>query len=538
MKLLTAAEIRDLDRRAIEDGIPGAVLMENAGRAAAEQVHDFFGSIWPGPVLILAGKGNNGGDGYVVARHLANRGWRIRTLILAPREQIVGEAAVHLDTLFRSEAEVLFAADQDELARALSAQDPRLLIDALFGTGLSSEVRGHYAAAIDWINASGLPVAALDISSGVNATDGRIMGKGVKADLTIAFAFAKPGHVSYPGAGLAGTLLTVDIGIPARLMNQTSDMHLLVDGRTAGQLLPSRPTTGHKGTFGHLLVVAGSPGKSGAAALTAAGGLRAGAGLVTVACPKSVHDILEIKLTEAMTHALPDRDGGLAMSGMEDLRRLWTDRESLALGPGLGQNQETIDLVRQVIRECPLPLVLDADGLNAIAEHPDVLLERRGPAAVLTPHPGEMARLIGGTAAQVEEDRIGIARTFACRYKITLVLKGAATVTAFADGRVRINGSGNPGLASGGMGDVLTGMIGGLLAQGLAVEDAATLGVFLHGLAGDRLSRSMGTAGMIATDLLAEIPAARNEILEIAKTPKFTTKAPSHKEKQRKNHRF
>ncbi len=469
MKLLTATEMQELDRRTIEEvGIPGIVLMENAGRGAADHLCRRFGDLFPGPVLVLSGKGNNGGDGYVIARHLLNRRWQVCTVVLAQREAVTGDAGVNLAALLNSGGDVVFAGDEDALSQCLEARtDSRLVVDALLGTGLSSEVRGAYARAIDWVNRTGVPTLAVDIPSGIDATSGQVLGRCVRAALTVTFAFPKVGHVVYPGAGFIGDLATVDIGIPSFLAAETSDRHLLVEAEEAAGLVPERPSAGHKGTFGHLLVLAGSLGKTGAAAMTAEGGMRAGAGLVTVACPRTVQRVLEIKLTEIMTETLPGDEGILSPMAHEKIVRLWMDKEALALGPGLGQDPGTADLVRRLVRECPLPVVLDADGLNALASDPSVLLERSGPAAVLTPHPGEMARLVDGTVREVEADRVGVACEFAMRFRVVLVLKGARTVTAFPDGRVRINAGGNPGMASGGMGDVLTGLIGGLLAQGM-----------------------------------------------------------------------
>jgi hydroxyethylthiazole kinase-like uncharacterized protein yjeF len=515
VRLLTALEMQDLDRRTIEEvGIPGIVLMENAGRGVAEHLCRRFSDLFPGPVLVLAGKGNNGGDGYVIARHLLNRNWQVRTVVLGGRESIGGDAGTNLAALLNSGGEVIFV-EEDGLSRCLAGQnDCRLIVDALFGTGLSSEVRGFYAQAVGWINDAGVPAVAVDIPSGVDASTGRVLGCCVRAALTVTFAFPKVGHVVYPGAAFVGELVTVDIGIPLSLAGDTGNRHLLVEAAEAAGLVPERPPTGHKGTFGHLLVLAGSIGKTGAAAMTAEGGLRAGAGLVTVACPRAVQKVLEVKLTEIMTETLPGDEGILSPQAHEEVIRLWTDKEALAVGPGLGPDTGTVDLVRRLVRECPLPLVIDADGLNALAPDPEVLLDRTGPAAVLTPHPGEMARLIGGTVQDVETDRIGIARSFAARFRVVIVLKGARTVIAFPDGKVRINAGGNAGMASGGMGDVLTGLIGGLLAQGMAPTEASVLGVYLHGRAGDRLLARFGNAGMVATDLLAEIPQARKELLK------------------------
>lgn len=509
MKLLTARQMRDLDRRAMEEfALPGVVLMENAGRAAAELADQRFAAAFPGPVLVLCGKGNNGGDGYVIARHLANRGWQVETLVLAPRDVIRGDAAVNLDILLRSDAAVAFVPESAPLAAALGRCAPRLIIDALLGTGLGSEVDGPFRQAIDWINASSLPVVAVDIPSGLDADSGRAHGAAVQATLTVTFACAKLGQVLHPGAALVGVLEVADIGMPRVLLSQVPDALVLVDRREASRLLPARSAVGHKGTFGHLLVVAGSTGKSGAAALTAAAGMRGGAGLVTLATAASERATLAAMLTEVMTAALPENGGGIGLQAQAPLRDLAAGKEALALGPGLGQAPETAALVRALVAECPLPLVLDADGLNALAGHLEPLA-RREAATILTPHPGEMARLIGGTVRDVESDRVNVARNFAQQHRVVLVLKGARTIVAFPDGQLRINASGNPGMASGGMGDLLTGLLGALLAQGMQATDAALLGVFLHGLAGDRLAARQGTAGLLASDLLRELPAAR-----------------------------
>ena len=514
MKLLTAAQMQELDRRTIEEvGLPGVVLMENAGRGVVESLCARFFSVRPGPVVVVAGKGNNGGDGYVVARDLLRRGWTVRTVVLADRVAVKGDAAVHLGALLQSGGEVFFAPDAQTLTAILSGMDlPRLVVDALFGTGLSSKVDGHHAEAIAWINRTGAKVVAVDIPSGIDAGSGRILGCAVSADLTVTFALAKVGHAVYPGAGCAGDLVVLDIGIPRCLSENVGDDHLLVEAAEAALLCPRRPAGGHKGTFGHLLVIAGETGKSGAAVMSAEAGLRSGAGLVTVACPAPVHSVLEVKLTEAMTVPLPAIDGALSLQALAQVRALWVGKSAVAAGPGLGRSAETVALVRRLVAECPLPLILDADALNAVSEGPEILLARAPGTTVLTPHPGEMARLAGSDIQAVEEDRLGVARDFACRYQVVLVLKGARTVIALPDGRIRVNGSGNPGLASGGMGDVLTGLIGGLLAQGLSPADAAVLGTFLHGRAADRLSRTQGDAGLLATDLVRELPATRREL--------------------------
>lgn len=514
MNLLTATQMRELDRIAIEEWqVPGLVLMENAGRATAEHLEEYFDDLHPGPVTIFAGKGNNGGDGYVIARHLLNRGWDVATVVLADPEKVTGDARVNLDILIKSGAEIEFISEDTSFDEQLEPfQQTGLVVDALFGTGLSSKVEGLYARVIDWINSSAAVVVAVDIPSGIDATSGQVLGSAVFADLTVTFASAKVGHVVYPAVEFVGDLIVSDIGIPKQLADQQKIDHLFINAEAAQYLLPARPASGHKGTFGHLLLVAGSTGKSGAAALAAEGGLRAGAGLATLACPAHLNPVFEIKLTEVMTVPLPEVDGMVSMQALSDLRALWQEKSVLAIGPGLGTGDEIGGLVRRLVRECPLPMVIDADGINALVGHLDVFSGREA-ATILTPHPGEMARLLGCAIADVESDRISIARDFACEHGVILVLKGARTVVAEPGGAVFINGSGNPALACGGTGDVLTGVIGGLVGQGMTAVAAVLLGVYMHGRAADRLFETEGRAGILATDLLKEIPATRRELL-------------------------
>lgn len=514
MNLLTAAQMRELDRAAIEDWqVPGLVLMENAGKATADQIEENFDAIYPGPVTILAGKGNNGGDGYVVARHLTNRGWDVSTLVLAEQSDISGDARVNLDILLKSDAELRFVSDESTLEQELERLPTEgVVVDALLGTGLTSEVRGIFRPAIDWINSTASAVVAVDVPSGIDATTGQVLGTAVLAELTVTFASAKVGQVIYPAVEFVGDLVVADIGIPRKLADQVDIDHMFIDAEAARILLPSRPASGHKGTFGHLLLLAGSTGKSGAAALAAEGGLRAGTGLVTLACPAHLNPVFETKLTEVMTVPLPEVDGMVSMQALPDIERLWQDKSALALGPGLGTGEEVGGLVRRLVRDCPLPLVVDADGLTALVGHLDVLQERSVPT-VLTPHPGEMSRLLGCEIASIEADRIGTARAFAKEHGVILVLKGARTIVAEPDGTVFVNGSGNPVLACGGTGDVLTGVIGGLLGQNVPAIAAVLLAVYLHGRAADRLFETLGRAGGLATDLLREIPPTRKEIL-------------------------
>ena len=516
MKVLSAAAMQELDRRTIDEvGLPGMVLMENAGRGVAETIQSRYAALYPGPVAILCGRGNNGGDGFVIARHLHDAGWQVRVVLLAEWSAPAGDAAAMLTIYERCGGTVVAAPEPVALEAALAGlAGSRLCVDALLGTGFARAPEGDVATAIDWLNRQAAPVVAVDLPSGVDAGSGRVPGSAVRAALTVTFAYPKIGLVSYPGAGLAGEVVTVPIGIPRQVAASAPDQCLLVDRTEARTLLPPRPDDGHKGIFGHLLVVAGSLGRSGAALMTATAGLRAGAGLVTLACPAGLQAVAASQLLEVMTAPLTEVGGAVSLQAMAELLALSDGKQALALGPGLGTGDEPAALVRRLLKETPLPVVVDADGLTALAGHLEVLAARRGRPTVLTPHPGEMARLTGQPVASVQADRFCSARDFAVAHGVVLVLKGARTVTACPDGRVLVNASGNAGMASGGMGDVLTGLIGGLLAQGMAAGEAAALGVFLHGLAGDRLRDRYGDAGLLAGDLAGELPAARTSLLK------------------------
>jgi NAD(P)H-hydrate epimerase len=513
MKVVTGAVMQQMDRQTIEEfGVPGLALMENAGRVCALAIHEAYGNR-PGPsAVILAGKGNNGGDGYVIARMLREMEWSVRLVVLARREEIGGDALINLERLPVDLPH--FCLTEQELNKvAPSLAGATVVVDALLGTGLKSEVLGLYAAAIDMVNGCGRPVVAVDIPSGIDAASGKVLGRAVRADLTITFALAKLGHVLYPGTDYAGELLVRDIGIPAAVAKEAAGYEYL-DLAVARAQFCRRSRTAHKGSNGHCLVIAGATGKTGAAAMAANSAVRAGAGLVTLAVPATLHPILEVKTTEAMT--IPLQDGGhgyLGADAQADITQVLTGRNAVALGPGLGWHSETARLVRRLLELVAAPLVIDADGLNAVSEEPAVLQRTWSSSVVLTPHPGEMARLAGITIAEIEADRIGTAEAFAREHGVYLVLKGARSVIAAPDGRVAINGSGNPGMATGGMGDVLTGVLTALLAQGYDPFTACCLGVFSHGLAADLVAQDKGEIGMSAVDVQEMLPYAFKKLL-------------------------
>jgi ADP-dependent NAD(P)H-hydrate dehydratase / NAD(P)H-hydrate epimerase len=506
MKLVTVAEMRELDRRAIEEiGIPSLVLMENAGRTTYQILRREFPDP-DGEVAVLAGRGNNGGDGFVVARYLAQAGIPMAVFLLGRRDNVRGDARVNLEILTHlgfGVVEVTAEADLNPVVHRLARAG--LIVDALLGTGLDKPVEGLLAALIDRINHLRAPVLAVDIPTGLSADHGEVLGVAIVANVTVTYGWPKIGQIVPPGRDYMGRLWQVDISIPPNLA--TGVPTELAEARELRGLIPPRPFGSHKGTFGHLFVLAGSEGKTGAAVLASLGGLRAGAGLVTLGVAEGLNDIMEVKVTEAMTLPLPQAAGtrALGLRALGPILSFTKGAAALALGPGLGTHQETQELVRALVHQIDRPLVLDADGINALAGDSGCLTGAAGPR-IITPHPGEMARLLGVSNQEVQARRLEVARETAARYGTVVVLKGAQTLVAAPDGRVSLNPSGNPTLASGGTGDVLTGLIGGFLAQGLPPWDAARLGVYLHGLTADFFAGQHGPRGLVAGDLLELFP--------------------------------
>ncbi len=510
MKIVTGTEMQTLDRRTITEAhVPSTVLMERAGEGIVRHLEERYGPVRGKTITILCGKGNNGGDGLVVARLLHCRRARIHVVLLTPIADLSRDAS----TMYRRLVRVTGRA---AIARFLSAEQTRpllassdILIDALLGTGLSSVVTGAYREAIDLVNSTGKPVISIDIPSGLHADTGAILGQAIRATLTIACGLPKLGL--YVGAGIdqVGIIRVVDIGIPSAYVDAIESRTLLLTSDSAFQALPDRAPSSHKGTFGHAGIIAGSVGKTGAAALAARAALRVGAGLVTVATPSSVNDVLEAKLLEAMTISLPETKARtLARSGLDRVVAFLQSRTAVAVGPGLSTHPETVELVQSLMKHLDRPSVLDADALNALAGRASLLTECKTPP-ILTPHPGEMARLeVDATTQTVNADRIGTARRFARERGVFVVLKGARTVIARPDGLVAICPTGNPGMATAGTGDVLTGMIVGLLAQRVSAWEAVCAATYFHGLAGDLAAQQLGQPGMLAGDLIAQIPYA------------------------------
>ncbi len=507
MYAVTAEEMRRIDRHAIEGiGIPALALMENAGRAVAEEVIGFAGQQrkrW----LVLAGKGNNGGDGLVAARHLAEAGLQVAVVFAEPPSGFIGEAAIQRDIASRLGLRCIRYGEETVDWDAYDG-----IVDALLGTGSRGAPRGPYEALIREANGSGLPIVAIDIPSGLNADTGETHEPCIRAVRTVALAFLKRGLVQFPGAGIAGEIVVRPIGIPSGLAEAHGVRTFVLSEQTFAQRLgiriaDKRPDDTHKGTYGHVLAAAGSRAMSGAGLLCAAAALRSGCGLATWAVPGSLVEPLLGTMPELMLAGIADAGrGDWSGTRPEELLALAQGKSALVIGPGIGRWAGDERWLRAIWEGASCPLVVDADALNIAASTRDFASWKRRPGpTVLTPHPGEMARLTGMTVREVQRDRIGLARSYAMQHGVTLVLKGARTVCAAPDGSVFVNTTGNPGMATGGAGDVLAGVIAGLLAQGFSAEQAAALGVFRHGAAGDRAAAKRSESALIASDILDEL---------------------------------
>lgn len=522
MKALTAARLREIDRLTTERyGVASLSLMENAGRAVADYVAGRCPNLPHRRITVLCGKGNNGGDGLVAARHLAALGAWPAVHLFAQPEEMAGDAGENLRR-WQATGKVDLVIASEDLARIrpeLAAAD--VVIDALLGTGISGPPRGLVAQAIEEVNrlAKHAEIVAVDIPSGMSSDSFESPGPTIRADATLTFTAPKVGQLLPPNAERVGRLRVVEIGSPPELWEDDPALKLhWLEPREFGNLPLRRAPNTHKGTYGHALIVAGSQGKSGAAALAGMGALRAGAGLVTVATPEPALALVAQAMPELMTEPLEPTDcGTLAFRTIESgrWRQLLEAKTALAMGPGLTTHADTVRFVRAALADCPLPLVLDADGLNAFEGAADALKKRRGPLAV-TPHPGEMARLVGSTASQVQAHRLETAVEAAKEWSAFVVLKGFRTIVAAPDGRAFVNSTGNPGMATGGTGDVLTGILAGLTAWFGAKrwEEVLGLGVYLHGLAGDLAAEQQGEISLVATDLVRALPRAFSQTRE------------------------
>ena len=512
MKLATAAQMRELDKQAIQErGIPSIDLMERAAEGVAKTALEFL-PMRPGKcrAAVFCGAGNNGGDGIAAARMLYLKGVRVRVFLVGSYEKMTPDALEETRRLSECGVELEPYAP-DDLSQSSWARSSHVLIDAIFGVGLSREIAPDSvcAAAIQLMNECPGAVVAADIASGVEADSGRVLGFAAKADKTITFTFKKVGQTVGEGALLSGDVEVWEIGIPEDLQAQVSCPAQTVEQDYAKVALPPRKADGHKGTFGKLLVVGGAVGYTGAPYLTASAAVRSGCGLVFLGVPQSIWEAEAVKCDSAMPFPLPDKNGMLSYKALQIITEKLDACDVLALGPGLGRTVQTERLVWELLRRTEKPVVLDADGINALTGHIDVLDQRRGRVTILTPHDGEFAR-IGGDLSH--GDRIRAAKEFAMAHGCVLVLKGHRTITATPEGNVLVNTTGNSGLAKGGSGDVLTGMIASLLAQGATPVQAAALGVWMHGRAGDLAAERRTEYAMTPADVIESLPEVFKEL--------------------------
>lgn len=515
MKLVTAEQMRSIDTRAIEDmSVPGVALMENAGRGVFSVIEEEIGEVEDLSFAIVCGKGNNGGDGFVVARFLKNAGAEVASYLLGAKSEVKGDAKTNLDIALKAKIEVVEIKSEtsvSKLEEGLNAAD--VAVDAIFGTGFKGAADGLPAKVIEALNQFKGIVFSVDVPSGLDSTTGQAEGPCVVADVTATLCLPKTGLLLYPGRECAGDVYVVDIEVPSAAIEKEKVKVELIEESYVESALPARPHGAHKGTFGHLLVVAGSPGMTGAAALASMSALKAGCGLVTLAIPASLNDVMEVKLTEVMTLPLPETESRtFAAGGLDAILSFLERADALAIGPGLSTNPETRKLVLKLLPEVKCPTVVDADGLNCLSFDMSVIRKCKAPL-VLTPHPGEASRLIGTSASEIDRERIHYAISISKRFSSTLVLKGAPTVVASTDGLAHVNPTGNSGMATGGSGDVLTGMIGGFLAQGVEGFEASRIAVYLHGLAGDIGAERVTEYSLVAGDIMENIPLAIKECL-------------------------
>jgi ADP-dependent NAD(P)H-hydrate dehydratase / NAD(P)H-hydrate epimerase len=532
MRVLNTQQMREADRRTIDDiGIPSIVLMENAGRQAVAAMEAAFDDLATSRVAVICGRGNNGGDGFVVARTLLQRGVDTGVFLIGSVAEVRGDARTNLEILGRIGVTVVEITNAQEWELHFSElSECDLVVDAILGTGFHGRLSGFLETVVADVNGLGVPVIAIDLPTGLSADTEHLEGPAIEASMTVTLAAPKIPLVFPPADSHAGDLVIADIGIPLPLVDELEGQHLeLLTRERMRELVPARVADSHKGDFGRVLIVAGSFGRTGAAHLAALGALRSGAGLVTVATPRSCVPTIAAMAPEYMTEGLDETASGTVdFAALERVLDMKTD--VIAVGPGLGQAPGTAAFVQTLIERAGVPIVLDADGLNAFAGDPDRLMGREEVAVIITPHPGEMARLLNISIEAVQHDRVRHAREFAAAHRVHVILKGHRTVVASPDGRTFVNLTGNAGMATGGTGDLLTGMVAAWFAQILDAEAACTLAVYLHGTAGDLAEADEGEVALIAGDVAARLGDA---VLELTARRKSNQDSGGSRERER-----
>jgi len=511
MRVVTNAEMREIDSwTGSKIGIPSCLLMENAGRGCADVLEQYFD---PNDlrVMVICGKGNNGGDGFVVARHLQNRRAQVKIVLLGNEKELKGDALLNYKLAKQGALEITPTTTIKGVKNVYQSFNPEVIIDGIFGTGFSGLPQGLYYQTIEFINRTEVFVLSIDIPSGVNGDDGQYKKTCIIADATASMCLPKRGHYLYPGRAFTGDLHIIDIGVPYSIID--SGFPQLIDRDRVLSLMPYRAPDGNKGTFGNVLIIAGSRGFSGAAAMAADSALRVGAGLVRLAAPKGIMNALESKLLEVVKVPLQQTPAEtIGLDAMHDVQPLLKTAQTVVIGPGMTTHPETTQFVRTILSKIRVPVIIDADAINITAQDPNILKNIKAPI-IMTPHPGELSRLTKLTPKSINEQRIDLAIKYARVFNCVLVLKGAPTIIAEPHGEIYLNPTGNSGLASAGSGDVLVGMISGLLAQKMSPLNAAVTGVFLHGMCADLAMEDNNEYSLVAGDLINNIHKAIDSIM-------------------------
>lgn len=503
MFLVSADEMKEFDRITIEDiGISGLILMEFAGRGCAEEIMRRVKNQEKNPVAIFCGAGNNAGDGFVVARHLYNNGYNSTIFLLADPLKLKGDALTNFNILKKFPITINKISNEESLeAKREDLNKYRVFVDALFGTGLNSPIKGIYKKIIEVLNELDGFKVAIDIPSGIDASNGKILGCAFKADLTTTFGLAKTGLYVFPGAFYAGEIKVIDIGIPKFIVENKGLKTILITEREVSKLFKRRIPDSHKGNYGHLLCICGSKGKAGAALLCGIGALRAGVGLCTIATEKDAQAHIEGRIPELMIEGVMEEENNEFIIKWDFLNEIIKGKDAICAGSGLSTKKGIFELINFLIKNVHVPLILDADAINVLEGKKDILKEKKE-QIVLTPHPGEMARFLGIKTSEVQANRISITKQVSKEFGVFVILKGARTIVASPDGRVSINPTGNPGMATAGSGDILTGIVGSLAAGGIPLFEACYAGAFIHGLSGDMAKEEKGETSLITSDLL------------------------------------
>jgi len=508
MKLISSKQMKEIDEKAIvEYSIPGIILMENAGIKMVEVIKNIKKELKNLKVIIIVGKGNNGGDGLVIARHLINSEAMVDVFLLCKPKQFTKDATINFNILTKMKANIFKLVKEEDIERLMeSMMDVDVIVDAIYGIGFKGSLDDFENMVVEMVNKNRASIVSVDISSGVEADTGKVYKNAIRANYTVTFSLPKIGQILGRGSEYVGELTIADISIPKNLLNDKSLKMNLIDEVMIKNFLNKRDDDSHKGTYGHVAIIGGSVGMSGAVILASSAALRSGAGLITAAVPKSLVSIVEGGAIEVMTKPLFEtKDKKISLKALSEIENLLKIASVCAIGPGMGKYYDANNLIKSVIKKSNIPMLIDADGINALDGDGRILKEAKIPI-VITPHPGELGKLTGLKIEEIQKNRLDVAKKYALEYGVILVLKGHKTIIASPKGEIFVNTTGNPGMATAGSGDVLSGIIIGLMAQGLNSLDASVVGVHIHGLAGDLVAERKGQRGLVASDLIKYLP--------------------------------